>query len=151
MAELLRPKLTHAYDREMAKNVVFLYASGFTLEEIADDHDRTPNDAYTIMAWSNSMPEFAEALMFARSTFALIHAEATLSAHKDNRDPQLARLQMVSAQWLASKYDPATYGEKLSIEIEHKIDLTQAIEDARERMSLANGVVLEHEELLEGS
>lgn len=133
----------------MARNVVTLYAEGLTLEEIVHDCDDTPDRVSTITIWAKSMPHFAQSLMDARLSFSLIHAESTLSAHLDNRDPQMARIQIQAAQWLASKYDPKVYGEKLSVEIEHKIDLTQAIEDARERALALRSPLIEHDEVLD--
>jgi len=149
MAVSLRPRLTHSYNQEMARNVVLLYSEGNTLEEIALDFDGTPDSIQTIMEWSKSMPEFQQALMQARSIFALVHGERSVTNHKASKDPQIARLAMVGSQWLAAKYDPDTYGENLKVQVEHKIDLSQAIEDARTRMIAIDGPVLEHDELLD--
>lgn len=92
-------------------------AGGETLSQIAEDLG-WPRQM--LSDWLNGDPERQAALKRARASSASALAEQSLKIADEvgPLDVQKARLQVDTRRWLASRYDPATYGDqKAAVEI----------------------------------
>jgi hypothetical protein len=119
-----------AYTPELAERVLELLADGLRWREI---EAATGVSVRSIMRWAAERPSFDRDLAAAKSAAAEHWATVdTLSQHSD---PQRARVAAEQAKWLAARWAPGAYGDKVSIAVEHTLDIAGALNDARQRLT----------------
>lgn len=72
----------------------------------------------------------------ARQMAADALAEELVEIADSEPDPQRAKVRCDQRRWLASKYLPSRYGEKLDLSITQRVDLQGALAEARARVGL---------------
>ena len=81
-------------------------------------------------------PEFNTAFEEGRRVAAECIEDSVLTAHDDIPDIMKARLYSDNAKWVMSRRDPSKYGDKSSVEVNHRgsIDLLTAISQGNARL-----------------
>lgn len=121
------------YDEAIGEEICNRLAAGETLLAIcAEKKDGHPSFAQ-VMAWCRTVPIFAKAYKTARAASADALAEKLQDAAETEPDPSRARVKCESYKWLASKFKPDVYGEKVDINVNGQIDLVAAISEAKDR------------------
>ena len=72
--------------------------------------------------------------MHAREVCTHALADEIVNIADTTLDPQRARNMIQARQWVASKINPKNYGEKLDIDINQKVDVSIAVNTARNRL-----------------
>lgn len=91
----------------------------------------------TIYRWASRLPAFARALSTARAISNRCLVDDLLTIPTDPRySIDQARLISDAIKWRASRELRAEYGDKLDVSVEHSVDLTGALADARSRVRL---------------
>jgi len=85
----------------------------------------------------NSTPELARSYAQAEQFRAEMYAKEIVEIADTEEDAAKARNRIQARQWLASKVLPKKYGDNLNINVEQKIDLIGALEEAKRRAALA--------------
>ncbi|MFN8831404.1 MAG: hypothetical protein ACK50Q_16200 [Labrys sp. (in: a-proteobacteria)] len=124
-----------SYSDELAEQVLDLIAAGSRWREV---EEQTGISTRSIMRWTTDRPDFARALAEAKAAGAEVWSTLDVLGRED--DPQRARVLLEQARWLASKWSPSTFGDRVSIELEHRLDLSGALADAQRRVA---GVVVD--------
>jgi hypothetical protein len=83
-------------------------------------------------------PQLASNYARAEKASADMIVDDILAIADSDVNPIKARNQIDARKWIASKRAPKKYGDRLDVNIEHAIDLTQAIEAASKRIALPN-------------
>lgn len=122
------------YTPELGEQILELHANGVSIKDICDTNLWAPLYPSTVMRWAENRPDFALALGRARKMCADALAEQTLAMLEKERDPQRARVAIQARQWLAGKLDSARFGDKVQLDVEHKVSLVDAIGAARSRV-----------------
>ena len=68
----------------------------------------------------------------------LLVEEAIEAVDDPNRDPSQARNQMEIRRWIASKWHSRVYGERVDLNVTQTLSVTDALAEARSRISLPN-------------
>jgi hypothetical protein len=103
-----RPSL---YTPELAQAVLDRLSNGELLVEITDS-DGMPS-ASTISLWKRTIDGFSQAYAHARQVQAQVVAERAVAKARQAKDAGLGRLAFDADRWLASRIDPANYGDKI--------------------------------------
>lgn len=107
------------YSADVGAEVVYRVALGESVRDICRE-DGKPTEK-TVYAWAANNPSFGEALARARVTSADRLAEQTRDIADDDATGRSheavghARLRIETRKWLASKYKPQAYGDKLDV------------------------------------
>lgn len=88
--------------------------------------------------WASVDGTFAEQRNLARAAAAEALESELLTAPKQY-EPGRARVITENIRWLLSKWQPATYGDKLELNVNQTVDISQAIEQGRARQSRLPG------------
>ena len=88
----------------------------------------------TVYRWRLSYPEFGEAYTLAQEEHvdALVDEAGEIVDTKLN--PQRAKVRADQRRWLASRLNRQKYGDKLDIQHNHTLDISQALALAAKRM-----------------
>jgi hypothetical protein len=78
-------------------------------------------------------PNFGAALERARKTGAAALADEVIEIADTEENAKKGANRMKARQWLASKLDPKTFGDKLDLTVTEHIDMTSARERGRTR------------------
>lgn len=123
------------YTPELGERIIAEFSSGRTLYEICQREEWAPHAAHVILHWAELFPAFNLALARARRFHADAMAFSTLNMLENERDPHRARVAIQARQWLSGKLDSARFGDKVQLEVEHKVNLGEALNTARARLS----------------
>ncbi len=85
--------------------------------------------------WLDQSPIRSRAYGRAQAAKAEALADAIIPIADEDGDPQRARNRISARQWLASKYMPKKFGDKLDVSVEH-VDLGGTLIEARKRSVL---------------
>jgi hypothetical protein len=89
------------------------------LARICDESEEMPS-ARTVYRWLREHSEFCQNYTRAKEDQADYLAEETLEIADDETiDPQHKRIQVDTRKWLASKFKPKKYGDKLDVDAKH--------------------------------
>lgn len=81
-----------------------------------------------------AIPALSEAYAQAKRSYAECIASEILEISEDNtREFRRAALQISARKWLASKYDPLLYGEKLDLNVQRSVSINEALKEAKMR------------------
>ena len=127
----MRPTL---YTKELASRICEEIALGRTGTAVSREEWAPARS--TVRNWANENPDFKAALREARLEGAHGLAEQCVDIADTERDAARSREMTSNRRWLASKIQPAVYGEKLDLRVETTIDWSAAREMARARVAL---------------
>lgn len=107
------------------------------LQELYDAPLQNVLEKYSIKTYSffNYLAKHPEAkILYDTHTQNIARKMALDSVHiaDTDLDPVRARVRIQARQWLAAKYAPKEYGERLDVNVQ-TVDLTDALREARER------------------
>jgi hypothetical protein len=131
MGKLGRPT---DFTPEIGAQIVELYAGGKRLDDLCRDYPWAPDSHVTIFRWAERHQVFGQELSRARRFHAESLAMQTMGIIALEKDPQRARVQIQALQWAAAKYAPQTFGDKLEITADYRVNLADAIEQGRGRL-----------------
>ena len=120
------------YDPVAGKEICDRIASGETLLAICDSRGGNPSFAQ-VMAWVRVVAEFSQSYKEARAASAEALADKVQTAAETEADPIRARVKCESYKWLASKFKPDTFGDRVDVNVNGQIDLVAAISEAKDR------------------
>lgn len=125
------------YRDDIASILLARISAGETIRTICDEEDM-PNAA-TVRQWAvdDKPPGFAARYARARQFQADSIAEEALSLADRCDDPVKARLQVDTRKWLASKINPASFGDKTSVDHSGAVataDLAKLTDDQLRRL-----------------
>lgn len=132
--DLLKVGRPTTYTTEIGDRIAELHANGKRLVEICRDNEWAPLETSTIRRWADRIPEFGAKLAEARRHHAEAMAEETVDDAATTIDPHRARVKIQAKQWLASKYNPQTFGDKLELAVDQRVSLVDAMSAARDRL-----------------
>lgn len=95
-------------------------------------------DISTLNDWLDRFVDFNRRLLRARGVFVDSLVDDTLQIADTAIDPQRAANQIKARQWLASKLNAMKYGDKLALEVEHKLDIASVLAAAKGRLQRPN-------------
>lgn len=129
------PKQPIDFERiEMSKRVIARVAAGELLTD-ATNAEGVPT--WTFMLVLKRFPDLDEEFRAAKQANAFYQADESVRVTTDQSvDPKRARFQSLARQWLASKLDRATFGERLDLQTSGSIDLVHALSAADQRLRL---------------
>ena len=112
--KLGRPSI---YTEELVEKILEEIASGKSVIGICRDEEWSPN-ADTWYRWMYRHEGLSDRYTRAKSISSEFHADQILSIADEatNQNFQVARLQIDSRKWVASKLTPHKYGDKTSID-----------------------------------
>lgn len=132
--DLLKVGRPTTYTTEIGDRIVELYADGKRLAEICLENDWAPEKPYSIRRWADRIPEFGVKFAEARRHHAEAIVEQTVADAMTITDPHRARVKIQALQWMASKYLPQVFGDKLELAVDQRISLTDALTAAQDRL-----------------
>ena len=134
MKKIPRPPVRYSYD--VAAAICDRHARGETLNAICGVNDTAFPTAQTFLAWCDAYPEIKSLFEKAKILFVDALVDQTISIADTALDSVRARNQIVARQWVASKLNSAKFGDRVQVDIEQKISLTNALEQAKSRVLL---------------
>ncbi len=134
------------YSETIAEEIISRYGDGETLSRICKSKNMPKRN--TVYRWRSSYPDFGEAYQRAQEEHvdALIDEAGEIVDNETN--PQLAKVRADHRKWIAGKLCRDRYGDKLDIQHNVTLDITQALLDATKRMK-SIGVGIPAPELIE--
>lgn len=126
------------YTRELADTVIARMINGETLTQIGKD---LGIGASTPAMWAaDDRDGFAARYARARPLQAAAIADSALDVAEDlTDDPQSRRVRSEARKWLASKLDPAKFGDRQAIDLTVTNSLADRLEAARKRRDGGDG------------
>ena len=111
---MARPSI---YTKELEERMLEEIASGRSVISMCREEKWTPN-ADTWYRWMYKIDGLSDRYTRAKSISSEFHADQILSIADEatNQNFQVARLQIDSRKWVASKLTPHKYGDKTSID-----------------------------------
>lgn len=104
------------YQAQIADNILLLIKNGMTSMDACKMLDVAPS---VLADWSDDCESFKLALARARSHSTFMMAEQSLTI-ADTDSTAMARNRIAVRQWLASKYNKDQFGDKVTIDHNHK-------------------------------
>ena len=105
---------------------------GQTLQRIADELCISP---YTFFQARQHDPVFNQEFMLARQEGINTCVDRLDTIHEEHPDPQVMRVVSDNIKWKASKLNPAIYGDRLDLNVNHTVDIGGALKEAKQRAS----------------
>ena len=124
------------WDADTAEQILDMIATG---RNWADIETEAGVSARSVQRWADARPDFQLELDAAKRAGA--EHLASLDPLHNEPDAQRARVRFERNKWLASKWGSEKYGDRISVEVEHRLDLSNALASARAR--LAVGVAID--------
>ncbi len=134
MKKIPRPPVRYSYD--VAVTICDRHARGETLNAICGQGDPNLPTAQTFLAWCDSRPEIKSLFENAKILFIDALVDQAILIADTAIDSVRARNQITIRQWIASKGNPIKFGDRVQVDIEQKISLTNALEQAKTRLLL---------------
>jgi len=128
------PRAPVHYSYDIAATICDRLAKGETINAICSRGDPTLPTAGSFMAWVDTYPEIKSLYEQAKILFVDAIVDQTLTIADTAIDSVRARNQIAARQWIASKLHSKKYGDRVQVDIEHKISLTAALESAKNRV-----------------
>lgn len=119
------------FTEELGEEIVARYVRGRTLTDISRDDDMP--ELSTIYRWKERFPAFGDALDHARGAHADSLAGQIIDIADTELDPQKARNRIEARKWLAAKFRPDRFGERLDLNVNGTISVAAALAEARSR------------------
>lgn len=121
-----------AYNETIAARIVEEFAGDKTLTEICK-LDWAPSRT-TVNNWEKKNADFNERMNVARKLKADAIADQIAAIIKKEKDPSRMRAQVDGLRWLAKCYNPVVYGDRVQVDVEHKVTLGDALQLAQQRL-----------------
>lgn len=93
----------------------------------------------TILNWLSAYPAFSDKYARAREQQADIMDARILEVAEESTPETAAsdRIKIDAFKWRASKLKPKVYGDRIDVAVSHALDLSDAINEARNRLANA--------------
>jgi hypothetical protein len=105
------------YTQAIADKICAGIARRVSLVRMCDNNDELP-EVSTVYEWLRKYPEFANNYARAREDQAEFIAEELIEITDNSElDPADKRIRVDARKWLASKYRPKVYGDKITQEL----------------------------------
>jgi len=132
------------YSPDIIERMLDLYAEGQTISAICRRKDMPSRSVFR--RWCDLYPDIMPRFHALNTLFTDSLVDDTLIIADTAIDPQRARNQITTRQWIASKLNTTKYGDKVQLEVEHKLDLSSLLDSARSRISrLDNAITIDNE------
>lgn len=131
--------MTRAYafcTDEIFQLVVSSLKRGITVMQLADMNKDNPDFPHpdSIYDYCNADNARKQIYTHAREMFADSIVDETIMIADTVKDPQIAANRIRARQWSASKLKPKVYGDKLDIDLNQRVDVSIAVQAARQRI-----------------
>ncbi len=121
------------FNDDIAKQFLLLYAGGMSVRKIVAKHKTMPART-TLNAWRIKHPDFGTAYDLAKEAHTEAMLDDALEIVDTAEDPKKAKVQVDFRMWLASKLNRKQYGDKVDVEVNHKIDISGVLAAADARL-----------------
>lgn len=111
-----------SYTREAGKLICELLASGKPLTPTVLKENGLP-PPQTVYRWTEDNDAFREEYTRARQYQAHVYADQIIELADTAEDANLARIQVDTRKWYASKVIPKLYGDNQKVEVNHSIKI----------------------------
>lgn len=119
--------------REIQRKIIDMALEGFTLTQI---RERLKVDARQLFEYRQADKAFNDALLVAVSEGLEQFADRLVTVETDEPDIYKAKLKSDNMKWLLARRKPHVYGEKLDLSVGRKVDISGALEDAKQRAGI---------------
>lgn len=126
------------YTQEQMDLAIDLAAKGRPLSEIITQICSTE---LAFWLYRQHYPDFQNTFEQARQEGLEHMADGLMTVADEERDVQRARLKSDNAKWLLSKRKPSVYGDKVDIHVSQTIDISGALNEARQRALTSADIV----------
>lgn len=113
-----------SYTEELGRRVCELLASGKPLTPKVTKENGLP-DPTTIYRWTEDNEAFRMDYTRARQYQAHVYADQIIELADTAEDANLARIQVDTRKWYASKVIPKLYGDRQDIEVNHTVKIAE--------------------------
>lgn len=113
------PDKMEAAQREICEKI----ASGRSLKSILDNDENLPSRD-TVYKWMFSDEAFSDNYVRAREAQADFHADEVIDIADNEADPNKARVRIDARKWVAGKMRPKVYGDRLQLDGDMNVRLT---------------------------
>lgn len=133
-----RPRVSKQDLRDEAREdaIAEAVSRGTPLSQACEDHGISFGTFKEIMADDDIL---AARIARAREARADFFADQIVPIADTELDPKRAAIRIQARQWMAAKSKPASYGDRMNVAVTHTLDLTTALSEARQRLSLHGG------------
>lgn len=118
-AKMGRPGL---YTDALAEQICRMISEGKSLTEVCELEHMPAR--FTLYRWMREHADFNDAYTRAREERADLLAEEVLTIADETTDANLGRLRVDARKWAAAKLNPKTYGDKLQVDGDMRVKLT---------------------------
>lgn len=117
---------------DKTRQVIDLIREGWTLTKALKEKDLVLKTFHNAIS---SVRELFQDYVTARKAAADILVDELVEiADREGLDPQRARNMLDTRKWIASKHNPQVYGERLEVNMNQSISISEALRDARARV-----------------
>lgn len=113
-----------SYTPEAGKLICDILASGKPLTPTVLKENGLP-PPQTVYRWTEDVEGFREQYTRARQYQAHVYADQIVELADTAKDANLARIQVDTRKWYASKVIPKIYGDKQEVEVNHNIKIAE--------------------------
>jgi hypothetical protein len=127
------------YNPKLANRILDLYSSGKTLQTI--EKQKGIPSRRTIATWRTQYPEFGKLYDTALLAYSECIIEEALQIADTETDAKKAKNRIDIRTWIASKYNRPRFGDKLDIQHNVTLDISDTLLEATQRMqSIGTGI-----------
>lgn len=130
-----------SFDDAMAAEICGQISAGKSLSAICAS-PLMPNSR-TVLRWLEIYPSFAAEYARAREQQADLLASQIVEIADTEEDANRARVMIDARKWYASKLKPKVYGDRIDVAVSHTLDLSDALNEARNRLANAAPALLD--------
>ena len=136
-----RPGPPSSYTEAMGDRICARIAAGESLLSICKSEGMPSTDAF--YKWLACNVQLSAKYAAAREQQADFYADSIVEIADTEPDPNRARARVDARKWYASKLRPKVYGDKLDIAVTHTLDLSGALDEARQRLAQSSSPLLD--------
>lgn len=104
-----------------------------TLKSILKDLGISPTSFFNFLL---EHPDADRKYSIAQSARAELLADEIIDIADTEADPQRARNRIDARKWVSSKLKPNKFGDRIDVNVNHTVDISEALKDARARTNL---------------
>lgn len=136
-----KPGPPSAYTPEIGETICSRIAGGESLRSICKA-EGMPH-IQTVYKWLENNDCLATKYAHARANQADFYADDIVEIADTESDPNKAKVMIEARKWYAAKLRPKVYGDKLDIAVTHTLDLSGALDEARQRLAQSSAPILD--------
>lgn len=126
---------TPFHDVKLIKETISRYATGLPLEKVLKEIGISSEYFYGALT---ANPMLDAMYIAAQRAKAEMLADEIITIADTEEDSQKARNRIDARKWWAGKANATKWGDKIQLEVEHKVDLAGALTEARGRVLSAS-------------